>query len=112
MTRIFNCYNFNGNLTLKNIIFKGGSSTQNGGAIYWYTDYTLNLINCTFINCKPNGGGAIYTKSINGTIINSTFINNIANSGGGAIQWTSDNVTITNTGFQTTLHQILLEQYI
>ncbi|MDY5614227.1 Ig-like domain repeat protein [Methanobrevibacter boviskoreani] len=99
LTRIFNCNNFNGNLTLKNIIFKGGSSTQNGGAIYWYTDYTLNLINCTFINCKSNGGGAIYAKSINGTIINSTFINNTANSGGGAIQWTSDNVTITNTGF-------------
>ena len=98
LTRIFNCNNFNGNLTLNNIVFKGGNSTQYGGAIYWYTNYTLNLINCTFINSKSNGGGAVYIKSINGTIINSTFINNTAD-GGGAIQWISENATLINTKF-------------
>ena len=83
-SRIFNI--LVGGITLKNIIFAGGSS-DNGGAIY--TNKNLTIINCTFKNNQAtgseNGGGAICAGNVKMSIYNSTFINNYASFNGGAI---------------------------
>lgn len=77
--RIFNISS--NNVTLKNIIFANGYSTENGGAIF--TNTSLNIINSTFIHNTAKLGGAIYIESnFADCKINSTFINNNANSAG------------------------------
>lgn len=85
------------NVTLKNIIFKNGYSTGNGGAINAGGAHGLILINCTFINCiAPTHGGAIFMSQCNDvTITSCDFLNNAANvtisTRGGAIYWIHSN---------------------
>lgn len=80
-------------ITLKNIIFKNGYATGNGGAITAGGAHNLKLINCTFINCiAPTHGGAVFMSQCNDvTITSCNFLNNGANvtiaTRGGAIYW-------------------------
>ena len=76
--RIFKVDGLN-TLTLKNIIFKNGFSSANGGAVL--ADVVkIEIINCTFDSNKAQGeGDAIYIMDITGTeniLDKSTFINN------------------------------------
>ena len=74
------------NVILKNIIFKNGKTTSNGGAIYW-TGPEGSVSGCTFAGNSANvHGGAIYWDAPMGSVSGSTFINNSANQGG-AIYW-------------------------
>ena len=89
-------------VTLNNILFKNGNTTDNGGAIYWYgADGTVN--DCNFTNNMATlRAGAVYWSGFNGTINNSNFINNTARKySGGAIQWdyNSTNGTVNNCNF-------------
>ena len=89
-------------VTLNNIFFKNGNTTDNGGAIYWCgANGTIN--NCNFTNnIATQRAGAIYWSEPNGTINNSNFINNTARKySGGAIQWdyNSINGTVNNCNF-------------
>ena len=67
-------------VTLENITFINGYSTDFGGAIY--NQGTLNINNCTFTNNNANIGGAIYNKYGSVTESSNTFTNNNANNGG------------------------------
>ena len=88
-------------VTIKNTIFTNGHQDNTGSAIYW-SDCTVNVLNCTFINNAANyDGGAIgWTSSPNSSVSNCTFINNTAQMGGGAIysSWTN-NWSISNCVF-------------
>lgn len=82
LARIFNIAS--NNVTLKNIIFVNGYSSENGGAIF--TINNLNILNSTFINNSAYNGGAICFKDATANItINGYFEGNTAERGGGAI---------------------------
>lgn len=81
MSRIFKVQSQN--ITLKNINFVNGNTSQSGGAIY-SADKNLTLDNCLFINnTATTSGGAIYLTG--GSITDCNFINNTAGTYGGAI---------------------------
>ena len=88
-------------VTIKNTIFTNGHQDNTGSAIYW-SDCTVNVLNCTFINNAANyDGGAIgWRGSENSYVSNCTFINNTAQMGGGTIysSWTN-NWSISNCVF-------------
>ncbi|MDO5815012.1 MAG: hypothetical protein Q4Q18_05185 [Methanobrevibacter sp.] len=80
---------------LKNINFKNGYSTNDGGAIYsednligGFTSGTyswnLALENCQFSNNQASSGGAIFADGL--TIIGCSFTGNSASGSGGAIR--------------------------
>lgn len=83
------------NVVLKNIIFKNGYNTGNGGCIYAHGISNFQLINCTFQDSVAGTyGGAVELVSAHNTTIRScNFINNSAKLSsvprGGAINWVS-----------------------
>ena len=70
-------------VTLKNIIFKNGYSSENGGAIYW-TGTWGTIENCTFLNNAANKSGGAICSVVESVffISNSRFDNNVAYRGG------------------------------
>lgn len=93
-------------ITLKNIIFKNGYASNNGGSIDAGGATNLRIINCTFIDslASTHGGAIFMSQSRNVTIDSCFFINNAANetisTRGGAIYWVnSDGGTLTNCDF-------------
>ena len=82
--RIFNI--LSNNVTLKNINFINGHSSENGGAIYVENAISNCKINSTFINNSAYNGGAIYFNgAITNATINGHFEGNTAERAGGAI---------------------------
>ena len=86
-------------VTIKNFTFKNAKFNGDGGAIYSYGSssgvaYTIDIINCNFINNAVNKkGGAIYFDNKGSVdVVNCTFINNSAFEWGGAIMLDSGNV--------------------
>lgn len=86
------------NVTLKNINFVNGYSSENGGAIFAISN--LNILNSVFNNnVAKNFGGAVYIENaILNCEINSIFRNNSATSGG-AIYFKNRIVNATINGF-------------
>ena len=96
MARIFDIVS--NNVTLKNINFVNGHSSENGGAIYAKSSF--NILNSTFTNnTAVSSGGAVFVESaFLDSKIDSTFINNSANSGG-AIYFKGTTVNLTVNGY-------------
>lgn len=96
MARIFDIVSKN--VTLKNINFVNGHSSENGGAIY--AKSSLNILNSTFTNnTAVSSGGAVFVESaFLDSKIDSIFINNSANSGG-AIYFKGTTVNLTVNGY-------------
>jgi len=63
-------------VTLKNIIFVNGKTTDNGGAVYF--EKSGNVTNCNFTR---NGGGAVFFTG-NGDVTSCNFVDNYATCGG------------------------------
>ncbi|SDA42567.1 polymorphic outer membrane protein repeat-containing protein [Methanobrevibacter millerae] len=86
-------------VTLNNIAFKNGLSSDDGGAIKSNSD-RLTVSNCNFTNNKVTReysyGGAIYMSA--GSIENCNFINNSASYRSGAVFF-SDDGEVTNCNF-------------
>lgn len=84
-TRMFTVSN-GASVTISNLTFANGNHTSNGGAIYLVGSTTvrsyLTVNNCTFINNKASGGGAISNVRSTLTVNGCTFIGNTAGSGG------------------------------
>ena len=96
LSRIFN---ITGNkITLKNIQFINGYTSENGGAINWDGE-NGTVENSTFTNNTAYIGGAINWNGANGSVENSTFTNNTAQWGGGAINWNEENGKINRSNF-------------
>jgi len=89
------------NVTLKNIIFMNGNANlQMAGAIFFTSNSSGNIINCTFIHNKAYTAGAIfYDENTTGIIIDSVFINNNAGYGGAIFQYPFSNTLIKNCIF-------------
>ncbi|KAA6392845.1 MAG: hypothetical protein EZS28_011628 [Streblomastix strix] len=83
------------NCNFRNITLNTSSSDQkrnNGGALYFINDeahnYTLEINQCDFLNCRVdngNNGGAIYFSGTYFISIGTRFANCYAKQGGGAI---------------------------
>ncbi len=85
------------NVIINNITFINGTSSENGGTIYWIgTNGIIN--NSLFENNTALSGGAINWEGENGQIINSTFKHNLADNGG-AVSWTGMYGIINSTTF-------------
>ena len=69
-------------VTFKDIIFVGGFSEGDGGAIHFGRDGTVD--NCTFLDNHALNGGAV-AFDFAGTITSSAFVNNTAKGKGGAV---------------------------
>ena len=106
-SRIFNLVSYysdyhSPNIILKNIIFKNGNAKYGGAINANCEDYTIqnlkwSIINCTFMDCSADKGGALYGWGFN-NIINSTFKHCSANKGGAI--WSEDFLwTIINSTF-------------
>ena len=96
-TRIFNVVGKD--ITLKNIIFKNGSSLNGGGAIKIVKGASLKLINCKFIdNSSLTDGGAILN---NGELksIQTTFEGNKSKIKGGGI-FNNGTLTVEKSNFR------------
>jgi hypothetical protein len=89
-----------GTWTFTDCTFSGNTGGR-GGAIYFFTGGTLNMMACTVSGNKAtdsNGGGGLYNYRNTATIINSTFSGNQSAGAGGAIQvYYTANVTIRNS---------------
>ncbi len=70
-------FNVTSSVTFMDIIFIGGKTEHQGGAIYGWS----KAINCTFISNEASFGGAMH----NGNAINCTFLGNLAHDEGGAV---------------------------
>jgi hypothetical protein len=101
--RIFRL-NFQTNLTVKNLGFKNGSTTDQGAAIFNQSKGTLTVSNCKFegnVSKKTgqHGGGAIYSGPLTKLIVDrSTFTNNQGGLGG-AIRGLNADMNVTNSSF-------------
>ncbi|PSB01828.1 choice-of-anchor Q domain-containing protein [Merismopedia glauca] len=101
--RIFNV-NRSINLTVKNLGFKNGHTTDQGAAINNLSQGTLTVSNCKFesnvsVKSGEYGGGAIYSGPLATLIVDkSTFTNNQGGQGG-AIRGLNSNLTVTNSTF-------------
>ncbi|WP_169805772.1 beta strand repeat-containing protein, partial [Methanobrevibacter curvatus] len=106
----FNITGNNLNVTFKNLTFKNGKNTNNGGAITNnIASNQLSFVNCIFINNIATNGGAIYS---NGTlsVTNSNFINNSASGLGDSIFIAdSSPVSIINNVFTTNVSSGVVE---
>lgn len=88
-------------------LFRGNSSSENGGAIFAKENSTVSVQNTLFIdNVAPEYGGAIYMNGTNDegetdlTITNGVFSGNISSEGkGGAIYSLNNEVRLTNVLF-------------
>ena len=78
------------NVILKNIIFKNGKITRQGGAIYSTADEG-SVSNCTFIGNSAHQGGAIYHYGGYCTVSGCIFIGNSADDGGAILSNGEDN---------------------
>ena len=85
--RIFNIAE-GASVTLKNIKLINGKTTDNGGAIY--SQGTISIENCTFINNNAKDGGAIYLHNLPGLLTKLNFTDNHATHDGGAIYYHPD----------------------
>jgi len=73
-------------LSIENIKFINGYSSNRGGAINFMVPGKLTIKNCVFTNNKAKDGGAIAGSADGLEIINCKFENNIASAGnGGAV---------------------------
>ena len=103
--RHFNINSGYRNITFRNINFINGFNSGNGGSIF--TNYDINVINCTFNSNSAGAGGAIYTTT-NINITGSTFESCKATSssskqGGGAVSCRATskcNITIADSIFK------------
>lgn len=90
-----------GNIT--NSYFENCSSSKYGGAIATSEstgfDYSLDVKNCSFVNCNSRYGGAIYKGFCNVNILDSSFINCSATSGG-AVYANYIRLNITGSSFE------------
>ena len=74
------------NTTVRNCTFTGNEASQYGGGIYIHGNDGLTVTNCTFSANKVtetgsgHGGGGMYTNA-SMAVINCTFVNNTANAG-------------------------------
>ncbi len=91
-------------LTLENLTFRNGGyvDTVSGGAIYSNGSLTIN--ECTFLQNSGELGGAIYSTNGSGSgsvllVENSAFIDNTATSSGGAIYFGQGSATVSNSTF-------------
>ncbi|MDR0911041.1 MAG: hypothetical protein LBM96_00385 [Methanobrevibacter sp.] len=84
------------NITLSNITFINGKTTDSGGAIY-NTGNNTKIINSNFNNNSANEGGAIYNLNGDNLSINGSNFNNNFAFYGGAIHNTTTN-TNSNSG--------------
>ncbi|WP_169805807.1 beta strand repeat-containing protein, partial [Methanobrevibacter curvatus] len=81
----FNITGNNLNVTFKNLTFKNGKNTNNGGAITNnIASNQLTFVNCIFINNIAANGGAIYSNG-SLSVTKSNFINNSASDLGDSI---------------------------
>ncbi len=84
-------------LIVENITFSDANNTNSpGGAIF--TDYTLTVVSCDFINNSATGYGGGFYASGSATITNTSFKNNSATGDGGGF-YTDNSATITDTTF-------------
>ena len=90
-------------IILKNIVFKNGNAKKGGAINAECEDYLIEnlyweVINCTFLQCIADEGGALYGWG-NCNILNSTFTKCIAKQGGAIwsedFDWTVINSTFT-----------------
>lgn len=107
---------------IENCVFINTSAIGDGGAIHLDMDsgsrnkiQTLNLINCTFTDCKSNFGGAVSDLGGFVNITNSKFSNNHAGFKGGAIytSWATVNITdcvLTNNSARKTAGAIYFDK--
>ncbi len=65
-------------IVLRNITFKNGFSSENGGAVYLTKSTNISFIDCTFINNSAKCGGAAFSDFSNVQFVNCSFINNAA----------------------------------
>ena len=84
-------------VTVKNITFKNGYTTEAGGAILCTGELTVK--DCTFINNTAAAGGALFTTTLRLDIEDSAFKDNRASDAGGAVL-TGEGVSITGSFFQ------------
>ena len=94
--RIFNI-SYGVEVTMENITFQNGNTTEGGGAIFCIGELTVK--NCTFTDNKARMGGALFTTTQHLTVEDSTFKNNSASDAGGSI-FTGEDTTITGSFFQ------------
>ncbi|WP_458455044.1 C1 family peptidase [Methanobrevibacter sp.] len=93
-------------MIVEDCIFYNASAKHNGGAIYVDVDsgsndlvQTVDIFNCTFINCSSEFGGALVHMGGSLNVADSRFINNSAGQFGGAIYVTWVHTNITNSIF-------------
>ncbi len=101
MARIFSILSESKNVTLKNINFINGYSTENGGALYLDTSVSIDNCNFTDFMAEENGGAIYFGNTQNaGTVNNSNFKNTQSGEDGGAIYFRGNgsvsNSNITN----------------
>ncbi len=101
ITSIFNVKD-SSHVILKNIVFANGNGI-NGSAVNVDSSFTVEIINCTFINnAAADFGGAIFIAAENpvesSKITDSNFVNNKVHNGG-AVYLHSDKVTIKGSTF-------------
>ncbi len=92
-----------GNLNLRNITIREGSSSRDGGAILIQNDGSLIVDSARFTkNTSEQGGGAISTSpsDVRLEVSNSAFDNNAADSGGGAILVIGGTAEVTSSSFR------------
>ena len=94
--RVIRCQ---GNITLENLVIKGGNSTNGGGVKV--DGGQVNIISCDINSNKSIlGGGGIHSQAVSLTITNCNISNNsVAAFGGGISSWGSGTVTINNSKF-------------
>jgi LPXTG-site transpeptidase (sortase) family protein len=100
-------YSFNGNATLKNLIFYSNKAIQGGGGIharadYGVTGYSPTLDNVIFnMNTSGISGAGIYLGFVStpGSIKNTTFKNNTTAYEGGGMMILACNPTLENVTF-------------
>jgi parallel beta-helix repeat protein len=84
-------------VTIRNIFFERGFSTEFGGAIS--SGAPLNLINCDFDNCVADIGGAVFVGFGDANIINTAFVGNQASTQAGAFMMQDGSATVINSIF-------------
>ena len=93
-----------GTLNAENVVFRGGMSSSDGGAINSATSSdVINLKKCTFMDSYANHGGAISVKGGTLNIENCLFTDTYSKLYGGAIAAKSKSkISINNTRFSNT----------